>query len=128
MPRHGGRIVAIERYPHDKVAMATPIKTVAQAAVHADAIFIPDGGDAAPEVAQGLVTDGVNTKKAQLLGSGLWEDDQRITSATILNGAWYVAPDPSGYRNTARYRARLNRSRSVPRRSLTMRSRSSQRW
>ena len=118
MPRHGGRIVAIERYPHDKVAMAAPIKTVAQAAVHADAIFIPDGGDAAPEVAQGLVTDGVNTKKAQLLGSGLWEDDQRITSATILNGAWYVAPDPSGYRNfAARYRARFKQE---PQRTATL--------
>ena len=116
--RHGGKIIALERYPHDKVAMAAPIKTVAQAAVHADAIFIPDGGDAAPEVAQGLVTDGVNTKKAQLLGSGLWEDDQRITSATILNGAWYVAPDPAGYRNfTARYRARFKQE---PQRTATL--------
>ena len=116
--RHGGKIIALERYPHDKVAMAAPIKTVAQAAVHADAIFIPDGGDAAPDVAQGLVTNGVNTKKAQLLGSGLWEDDQRIPSTTILDGAWYVAPDPAGYRNfAARYRARFKQE---PQRTATL--------
>ena len=30
--------------------MAAPIKTVAQAAVRADALFIPDGGDAVPDV------------------------------------------------------------------------------
>ncbi|MGO9699803.1 MAG: penicillin-binding protein activator [Xanthobacteraceae bacterium] len=116
--RHGGKIIALERYPHDKVAMAAPIKTVAQAAVHADAIFIPDGGDAAPDVAQGLVTNGVNTKKAQLLGSGLWEDDQRISSTTVLGGAWYVAPDPTGYRNfAARYRARFKQE---PQRTATL--------
>ena len=116
--RHGGKIIALERYPHDKVAMAAPIKTVAQAAARADAIFIPDGGDAAPEVAQGLITDGTNTKRAQLLGSGLWEDDSRISSTTILNGAWYVAPDPAGYRNFAgRYRTRFKQE---PQRTATL--------
>jgi len=116
--RRGGKIIALERYPHDKAAMAAPIKTVAQAAARADAIFMPDGGDAAPDVAQGLVTNGVNTKKAQLLGSGLWEDDQRISSATVLDGAWYVAPDPTGYRNfAARYRARFKQE---PQRTATL--------
>jgi len=116
--RHGGKIIALERYPHDKAAMAAPIKTIAQAAARADAIFMPDGGDAAPDVAQGLVTNGVNTKKAQLLGSGLWEDDQRISSTTVLDGAWYVAPDPTGYRNfAARYRARFKQE---PQRTATL--------
>jgi len=104
--RRGAKIIALERYTHDKAAMTAPIKAVAQAA-RADAIFIPDGGDAAPDVAQALAGAGV-TKKAQLLGSGLWEDDQRIYSTAALNGAWYVAPDPGGYRNFAtRYRARF---------------------
>jgi branched-chain amino acid transport system substrate-binding protein len=106
--RRGAKIIALERYTHDKAAMAAPVKTVAQAAARADALFIPDGGDAAPDVVQALVANNINTKKIQLMGSGLWEDDQRIYATASLNGAWYVAPDPTGYRNfAARYRARF---------------------
>jgi branched-chain amino acid transport system substrate-binding protein len=116
--RRGAKIIALERYTHDKAAMAAPVKTIAQAAARADALFIPDGGDAAPDVAQALVADDINTKKIQLLGSGLWEDDQRIYSTAALNGAWYVAPDPTGYRNfAARYRARFKQE---PQRTATL--------
>jgi ABC-type branched-subunit amino acid transport system substrate-binding protein len=95
--RRGGQIVALEHYPHDKTAMAAPIKSVALSAVRADALFIPDGGDAVPDVVQALVADGVNPKKIQLLGTGLW-DDPRI----------YSTPALAGYRNfSARYRVRF---------------------
>ncbi len=116
--RRGAKIIALSRYTHDKAAMAAPVKTVAQAAARADALFIPDGGDAAPDVVQALAANNVNTKKIQLLGSGLWEDDQRIYATAALNGAWYVAPDPAGYRNfTARYRARFKQE---PQRTATL--------
>ncbi len=116
--RRGAKIIALSRYTHDKAAMAAPVKTVAQAAARADALFIPDGGDAAPDVVQALVADNINTKKIQLLGSGLWEDDQRINSTAALHGAWYVAPDPTGYRNfAARYRARFKQE---PQRTATL--------
>jgi ABC-type branched-subunit amino acid transport system substrate-binding protein len=106
LARRNGQLVALERYPHDKAAMATPVKSVAQAAVRADALFIPDGGDAVPDVVQMLVADGVNTKKIQLLGTGLW-DDPRISANPTLDGGWYAAPDAAGYRSFAeRYRAR----------------------
>ncbi len=104
--RRGGQLVALERYGHDKAAMAGPVKNVAQAAGRADAILIPDGGDAVPDVVQALAANGVNSKKIQLLGTGLW-DDQRIFSTPALDGGWYAAPDSAGYRNfAARYRAR----------------------
>ena len=106
--RHNGQIVALEHYPHDKGAMAGPIKAVAQAAVRADALFIPDGGDAVPDVIQMLAGNGLNTKKIQLLGTGLW-DDPRIFSTPALDGGWYAAPDSAGYRSfTSRYRSRYN--------------------
>jgi hypothetical protein len=106
--RHGGRIVALEHYPHDKAAMAGPVRSVAQAANQAEAMFIPDGGDAAPDVVQLLVANGVNTRKIQLLGTGLWGDDPRISSTPALDGGWYAAPDAAGYRNfAARYSARF---------------------
>jgi hypothetical protein len=106
--RSGSQIVALERYPHDKAGMAPPIRNVAQASSRADALFIPDGGDAVPDVAQALTTDGVNLKRLQLLGTGLW-DDPRIYAAAALEGGLYAAPDGAGYRNfSARYRARYN--------------------
>jgi branched-chain amino acid transport system substrate-binding protein len=104
--RRNGQVVALERYPHDKAAMAGPVHNVAQAAVRAEALFIPDGGDAVPDVVQMLVSNGVNTKKIQLLGTGLW-DDPRISSAPGLDGGWYAAPDGTGYRAFAdRYRTK----------------------
>ncbi len=115
--RGRGQIVALERYPHDKGAMAAPIKNVAQAAGRADALFIPDGGDAIPDVVQVLVANGVNTKKIQLLGTGLW-DDQRIFLTPALDGGWYAGPDSTGFRNfAARYRARY---RQDPARTATL--------
>jgi ABC-type branched-subunit amino acid transport system substrate-binding protein len=104
--RRNGQLVALERYPHDKAGMAGPARNVAQAAVRADALFIPDGGDAVPDIVQVLAANGVNLKKIQLLGTGLW-DDPRISSNPMLDGGWYAAPDGAGYRGFAdRYRTR----------------------
>jgi branched-chain amino acid transport system substrate-binding protein len=115
--RRNGQVVALERYPHDKAAMAGPVHNVAQAAVRAEALFIPDGGDAIPDVVQMLVSNGVNTKKIQLLGTGLW-DDPRISSAPGLDGGWYAAPEGTGYRAFAdRYRAKY---RQEPVRTATL--------
>jgi branched-chain amino acid transport system substrate-binding protein len=105
--RRNAQVVALERYPHDKAAMVAPVRNVAQVAVRADAIFIPDGGDAVPDVVQTLLANGVNSKKIQYLGTGLW-DDPRIFATPALDGGWYAAPDAAGYRNfSARYRARF---------------------
>ena len=104
--RRNSQLVALERYPHDKAGMAAPVKSVAQAAPRADALFIPDGGDAVPDVVQMLTANGVDTKKIQLLGTGLW-DDPRISANPTLAGGWYAAPEAAGYRNFAeRYRTR----------------------
>jgi len=104
--RTGDQIVALERYPHDKAAMAGPIRNVTQASARADALFIADGGDAVPDVIQAVIADGVNIKRLQLLGTGLW-DDPRIFATPALDGGLYAAPDGIGYRNfAARYRTR----------------------
>jgi len=104
--RRGGRILALEKYPLDPNRMAEPARRVAQAATHVDSIFIPDGADAVPQVVQALAGAGVNLKRVQLLGTGLW-DDPRIFSAAALDGGWYAAPESAGFRNfSGRYRAR----------------------
>jgi branched-chain amino acid transport system substrate-binding protein len=105
--RRNGQVAAIERYSHDKAAMAGPVRNIAQALGRADALFIPDGGDALPDVAQVLVASGVNTKRIQLLGTGLW-DDPRVFQTQALDGGLFAAPDGAGYRNFAnRYAARF---------------------
>lgn len=104
--RHGGRVLALEKYPQDPARMAEPVRRIAQAAGQVDAIFIPDGADAVPQVAQSLAAAGVNVKRVQLLGTGLW-DESRIMASAPLQGGWFAAPDAVGYRSfTQRYRAR----------------------
>ena len=106
VPRRGGHIVALERYPLDKAKMQGPVRNVAQAAARADAIFIPDGADAVGTAVQTLIASGVDTKRVQLLGTGLWEDAQ-VFSNPQLDGGWYAGPDSSGFRSfSARYRSR----------------------
>ncbi len=106
--RRGGQIIALEHYPHDNAGMGAPVRAIAGAAVRADALFIPDGGDAVPGVVAMLLADGMNPKRIQLLGTGLW-DDPRIYSTPALDGGFYAAPDAAGYRSfSARYRQRFN--------------------
>ncbi len=104
--RRGGRVVALEKYPLDQARMAEAVRRVSQAANQVDSIFIPDGADAVPQVVQALSASGVNLKRVQLLGTGLW-DDPRIFSTAALDGGWYAAPESTGFRNfSGRYRAR----------------------
>jgi ABC-type branched-subunit amino acid transport system substrate-binding protein len=106
--RKGGRIVALERYALDSARMQTPAKLVAQAARAADVVFIPEGPEVVPSVAQALIAGGLDTKRVQLLGTGLW-DDPRIFNDPRLHNGWYAAPDSTGFRNfSARYRQRYN--------------------
>ena len=60
-----------------------------------------------PAVVQALTASGVNLKRVQLLGTGLWDDPQ-IFANPALDGGWYAAPDSTGFRNfSARYRSAL---------------------
>ena len=104
--RGGGRVVAMERYPLDRAQMQGPVQRVAQAARQADSIFIPDGADAVVSAVQMLAANGVNTRRIQLIGTGLW-DDPRVFAEPGAQGGWFAAPDPAGYRAfSGRYRTR----------------------
>src|SRR5215475_731111 len=104
--RRGGRVLALEKYQPDANRIAEAARRVAQAANQVDSILIPDGADAVPQVVQALAASGVNLKRVQLLGTGLW-DDPRIFSTAPRDGGWYAAPESTGFRNfSGRYRAR----------------------
>jgi hypothetical protein len=72
----------------------------------ADALLIADDGDVVVQVADALTASGANLKRVQLLGTGLW-DNPRVFGSASLQGGFYAAPDPSGFRAfAARYRAK----------------------
>jgi branched-chain amino acid transport system substrate-binding protein len=88
VPRLGGRVVVLEKYPIDPSKLAEPVNRVAQAATQIDSLFIPGAADAVPQVVDALAADRVNSNK-------------------LLQGGLYAAPESSGFRNfSARYRAR----------------------
>jgi len=107
VPAKGGRVIALERYRADDAGIQAPVRQIAQAASAADALFIPDSGDAVPRVVRALEAAGVSPKRLQVLGTGLW-DDPRVFSDTALDGGWFAAPDAKGYKAFAtRYRSKF---------------------
>ena len=104
--RYKSRVIVLEKYRPDGNGLQEAARRVAQAARSVDAIFIPDGADGVPQVVQALTAAGVDLRRMQPLGTGLW-DDPRIFALPALQGGWFAAPDSAGYRNFAqRYRAR----------------------
>ncbi|MGA7404251.1 MAG: penicillin-binding protein activator [Pseudolabrys sp.] len=104
--RRGGRVLVVEKYTPDGNRINEAVRRVSQAANQVDTIFIPDSPDAVPQVVNALVANGVDLRRVQLLGSGLWEDS-RISSTGAIEGAWYAAPGATGFSNfSSRYRAR----------------------
>jgi ABC-type branched-subunit amino acid transport system substrate-binding protein len=109
VPAAGGRIVGIERYATDKPNYADAARRLAAAAQAADAVFLPDAADVVPQLTQALTAAGVDLRRMQLMGTGLW-DDPRMFALPSMAGGIFAAPDPAGYRAFAqRYRARYGR-------------------
>ncbi len=105
--QRGARLIAIQRYAADKGKMSEAARHVAAAATQADTIFIADAADMTPQILQALAQAGVASGRVQFIGTGLW-DDPILFSDARLNGAWYAAPDMTGYQNfVERYKARF---------------------
>jgi branched-chain amino acid transport system substrate-binding protein len=104
--RRGARIVALEHYGDDRNKIGDAARAIAQSASGADALFIPDSGDGVADAVAALSSAGVNLRQLALMGTQLW-DDPKIFANPQLEGAWYPAPDPAGFRDFAdRYRSR----------------------
>ena len=98
------RVMTIEHYQPQTLAAAT--QKIAALGDQIDALFIPEQADAMPAVSQALTNVGINGKKTQLLGTGLW-NDARVLKLPALQGAWFSAPENGGFNAFAgRYRAK----------------------
>ena len=103
----GGRIQILERYNLDRTSMqekATAVAAVVKQGT-VNAVFLPDGGDAAPFLAQILAANGVSPTSIQYLGSGQWNDPRALAESNLAGG-WFPGPEMSGFQAfAAKFRA-----------------------
>ncbi len=100
--KRGLRVVAIERYGAGNAGAA--IARLSANARQIDALFIPEQAEAMAQIAGLLSANGLDGKRVQILGTGLW-NDARVLSLPGLQGAWFAAPDNGGFNAFAgRYR------------------------
>jgi ABC-type branched-subunit amino acid transport system substrate-binding protein len=101
----GARVIAIERYrPGGALAGA---QRIAGLGAQVDALFIPEQADQMQAVAQALASSGIDGKRVQILGTGLW-NDARVLRLPQLQGAWFAAPENAGFNVFAgKYRAKF---------------------
>ncbi|MCC6983648.1 MAG: penicillin-binding protein activator [Bauldia sp.] len=106
--RYGGRVVAVERYALDRLAMQSSAEAMAEIANSGqiDTLLMPDAGDAVPFMTQVLSSRRVRTSEIKYIGSGQWNNDSRIRSESTLVGGWFPAPEETGFNSFAsRYAA-----------------------
>lgn len=102
--KRGGRVEAIERYKPG--ASAEAVQKIAASLPRIDALFIPDQADAMGSVAQALTANGIDSRKVQMLGTGIW-NDARVLKLPALQGAWFATPENAGFNAFAtRYRSK----------------------
>src|SRR5271170_324860 len=97
------QVVVTARYAAGQ--MGTAAQQVAAVQGQIDALFIPEQADAMQAVANALSASSVKT---QFLGTGVW-NDARVLKIPQMQGAWFAAPDNSGFNAFAqRYKAKFN--------------------
>jgi branched-chain amino acid transport system substrate-binding protein len=102
--RNNLRVMAVEHYTPQTLSQAAA--KVAGLGDQIDSLLIPDQADSMPAVSQALAGAGLDTKRVQILGTGLW-NDARVLKLASLQGAWFAAPENGGYNAFAtRYRAK----------------------
>ncbi len=97
------QVVVSARYSAGQPANAA--QEIAAVAGQIDALFIPEQADGMPAVASSLATNNIKT---QYLGTGVW-NDARMLKLPQMQGAWFSAPDNSGFNALVqRYKAKFN--------------------
>ncbi len=103
--RLGLRVPVLEHYAPG--AAAAVIAKMSASAAQMDALFIADQAEAMPALSQALEANNLDSRRVQILGTGLW-NDARVLKLPGLQGAWFAGPDNTGYSAYAdRYRAKF---------------------
>jgi branched-chain amino acid transport system substrate-binding protein len=96
---YGAQVVAIERYALTSQALGGAADRIARAVQdgRAQAVMIPDGGDALRQAGAALRQSGFQPGDARVLGTGAW-DDAGIGTIPIAVGGWYAGVPSSQLR------------------------------
>ena len=102
--RAGGSVAIVEKYPPGANGMLGPakrvveaIRTNAAAGAPVDALFLPGGQEALPQIGPVIAYSGLDTSRVKLLGTGAW-DFPSIGRDKAFVGGWYPSPDPLAWR------------------------------
>ena len=102
--RAGGSVAIVEKYPPGANGMLAPTKRVveamrtnAAAGTPVDALFLPGGQEALPQIGPVIAYSGLDTSRVKLLGTGAW-DFPSIGRDKAFVGGWYPSPDPIAWR------------------------------
>jgi len=105
--RVGGTVAIIERYPPAANGMLGPAKRVVETIKRndeemtpVDALFLPGGQDALPQIGPVIAYAGLDTRKVKLLGTGAW-DFPSLGRDEAFVGGWYPSPDPAAWHSFA---------------------------
>jgi len=98
--RNGGQVVSVVRYARDSNAMITAARSIALPLSNANAIYIPDGGQAPSLILNSLRKAGVSLEGKTIMGSGQWSSVNK--NDRVLNGAFYAGPDRRNFDRFAR--------------------------
>ena len=96
--RNNVRVMLVEHVSPG--ASAAAAQKIASLGAQIDALFIPEQAEAMAGLSQGLVAAGLDGKRMQILGTGLW-NDARVLKIPALQGAWFAAPDQAGFTSFA---------------------------
>lgn len=101
--RQGVQVVALQKYPSDAGGMTAAAREIAalapaNAPPQIDALFVPAQQDALPALSAQLVGAGFDAQSVKILGASGW-DYAGVAKETLLQGGWFAAPDPKGWRD-----------------------------
>jgi len=88
--RNNVRVLAVERLQPGAA------QKIAGLGPQIDALFIPEQAEAMAGLSQALISAGMDGKRVQILGTGVW-NDARVLKLPALQGAWFAAPDNGGF-------------------------------
>lgn len=101
----GGTLAHAELYPRQANALHGPAKKLIDAIKRdeaegqpVEALFLPAGQDALPQIGPLLALNGIDPAKVKLIGTGAWEYPN-IGRDAMFVGGWYPGPDPAGWRD-----------------------------
>jgi len=83
----------VEHFSPSTGALTEPAGAMAKAGC--DTILVPLSGSLLRGMAQTFAYSQIDTTKVKLVGTGLWNEPSTLKES-LLNGAWFPAPQPSG--------------------------------